>query len=82
MTRKSFAAIKSAQEALKLIHELAEEAAHKPMVACKNAKQISAIAAKWNADFADCDPAWQAPQRAVNNGHANAVALGAFVQTT
>ena len=80
MTRKSYAAIKSAQEALAKIYKLAEEAAHKPMTACKNAKEMSAIAKKWNDDFADCDPAWQAPQRATTNGYANAVALGAFIQ--
>ena len=81
MTRKSYAAIKSAQEALAKIFELAEEAAHKPTTACKNAKEIATLAGKWNSDFADCDPAWQAPQRTTTNGHANAVALGAFIQS-
>ena len=81
MTRKSFAAIKSAQEVLAKIQALADEAAHKPTSACKNAKEIVELASGWNKDFADCDPAWQAPQRATTNGHTNAVALGAFVQT-
>lgn len=82
MTRKSFAAIKSAQEMMAKIEELAAAVEHKPTTAYRTMKEIKALAAKWNADFQDCDPAWQPPQKAAAPSAArqNAIALGAFVQ--
>lgn len=82
MTKKSFAAIKSAQEIMSKIQEMSEEASHKPMTAFSTLKEILSMVEKWNADFQDCDPAWQPPQKNMQNGDVrqSAVALGAFVQ--
>ena len=82
MTKKSFAAIKSAQETMAKIEELAEQVMHKPTSAYSVMKEIKAISGKWNGDFADVDPAWQPPQKAQPqpNLRQSAMALGAFVQ--
>lgn len=82
MTKKSFAAIKSAQEVMCQIQQLAEAVAHKPTTAYATMKQIQELAAKWNADFGDVDPAWRPPQKETPqpNARQQAIALSAFVQ--
>ena len=84
MTKKAFASIKSAQEVMAQIEQLAEQVAHKPTTAYATVKQIKELASKWNNDFQDVDPAWQPPknqnQQTPANARQSAVALGAFVQ--
>ena len=46
MSKKCFAAIREAQEVMAKIETLANEAAQKPALACKNAKEINEIAGK------------------------------------
>lgn len=75
MTRKSFAAIKSAQDIIPKIQALAASGAEDAL------EKIQALAAKWNHDFADCDPYWK-PDASANASQPreNAIALGAFIQ--
>lgn len=80
MTSRNYAAIKSSQDNMKAIEQMAEEAMHAPTTAFKTLKDILSMAQKWNHDFANCDPGWRPP--VPNNGvRQNAVALGAFVQS-
>ena len=51
MTRKCFACILTAKDAMKRIQALAANPS--------NASQIMGIAAKFNADFGDVDPSWE-----------------------
>ena len=71
MTRKQYAAIKSAQETMNQIQTIVDAVAHAPTTAFSAAKQVAELAAKWNHDFKDCDPSWQVPQaQAQNQGQA------------
>lgn len=80
MTKKCFAAIKSAQEDMKQIEELLDDVMHSPTKAYGTAKAVKEIAAKWNNDFADVDPTWQPPEKTTAANAVGAKRLGAFVQ--
>lgn len=80
MSRKNFAAIKSAQEIMQQIQEMTESVLHKPTSAFANIKEINERVSKWNSDFGDCDPAWVPPTNAQPSARQSAIALGAFVQ--
>ena len=80
MSKRNFAAIKSAQETMKELEALAEAATHAPTTAFKTLKEVLAKTQKWNKDFGSCDPAWMppTPEPSVRQ---TAMALGAFVQS-
>lgn len=81
MTKKCFAAIKSAQETMKEIETMANETLHSPPRAYSTVKSVLSLVEKWNADFGDVDPAWSpAPVKEQEDTETSAKKLGAFVQ--
>ena len=80
MSRKNYAAIKSAQEIMADIQKMTEGVLHKPTSAFSNIKEINARVSKWNSDFGDCDPSWAPSANAQPSARQSAIALGAFVQ--
>ena len=64
MTRKNFAALKSAQEVMAKVQQLAAEAIADPTKALTCLTEIQSLTDKWNGDFGNCDPAWQPPMQA------------------
>lgn len=60
ISRKAFAAIKTAQDDMRLIQELGAEL--KVTNAYNTAKAMLEIANKYMADFEDCDPYWTPAQ--------------------
>lgn len=83
MTKKCFAAIKSAQETMKDILNTAWDALARPDHEDAALNDILAKAEKWNADFGDVDPAWQPPEpekEPHEDPMAEAKKLGAFIQ--
>lgn len=81
MSKKNYAAIKSAQEIMKQIQDMTESVLHKPTSAFANIKEVNALVTKWNTDFGDCDPAWVPPTTTQPSARQSAIALGAFVQS-
>ena len=83
MTKKCFAAIKSAQETMKYIEKAAKDALAQPDRTYAALNDIFTSAEKWNADFSDVDPAWQPPEPAKEpqeDPMAEAKRLSAFIQ--
>ena len=76
MTRKSYAAIKCAQECMTEIQKIAENAASGEKIALS---RILSIARKWNKDFQDCDPTWRRTTEEPS-AQQKALAMGAFIQ--
>lgn len=64
MTRKCFAAIRTAKEVSAEIKKLTDEIRLKgPEVAYENALKIAALNDKFLADFGNVDPYWQPPRK-------------------
>ena len=83
MTKKCFAAIKSAQETMKDILNTAWNALARPDHEDAALNDILAKAEKWLADFGDVDPAWQPPEPAKEpqyDATAEVKKLSAFIQ--
>lgn len=65
MTKKCFAAIKSAQEMSKTIHRLVKEVQADPSKMAANFDIIAGNNARFLNDFADVDPYWVSNQQKV-----------------
>ena len=83
MTKKCFAAIKSAQETMEYIEKTARNALTQPDRAYAALNDTLTKAEKWNADFSNVDPAWQPPEPAKEpqeDPMAEVKKLSAFIQ--
>ncbi len=81
MTKKCFAAIKTAQETMEYIETRAKDVLQHPERAFAALSDILAKAEKWNADFGDVDPAWQPPDANEQaDTESQTKKFGAFIQ--